>query len=321
MKTIFITGHRKSGTTLLSNLFDGHEDFAVYPTDLSLMYAYFPYFNKSSISHKQKIKRIKKILKLSLEKNLNYRVKRENVSIYKFINCVLKKINNKNINNIKAIIKILREEFIKFYKLDSKKFFVIKETSADIYFNKFFRKKDEIKFIHIIRDPRDNYASLKSGQKSYYSKIGEDNLILLSSLVNRAKLDYQFLKFNSKIYGSGNYYTVKYEDLVTNPQRAMKKICKFLKVKFNKKMLTPTIFESKIKSNTFTKSNVTFINTRSKNRWIKELNNFEKSVINHFFKSELKKYYNTNSIKINYAHISDYYSWMNRKLFFNDSFR
>ena len=62
MKTIFITGHRKSGTTLLSNLFDGHEDFAVYPTDLSLMYAYFPYFNKSSISYKQKIKRIKKYL-------------------------------------------------------------------------------------------------------------------------------------------------------------------------------------------------------------------------------------------------------------------
>jgi len=68
MKTLFITGHRKSGTTMLTSLFDDHDDFAVYPTDLSLMYAYFPFFNNSKYSYRRKINRIKKILKLSLQK-------------------------------------------------------------------------------------------------------------------------------------------------------------------------------------------------------------------------------------------------------------
>ena len=42
MKVIFLTGHRKSGTTLLSNLLDDVDGLCVYPTDLALLYAYFP---------------------------------------------------------------------------------------------------------------------------------------------------------------------------------------------------------------------------------------------------------------------------------------
>ena len=43
-KVLFITGHRKSGTSMLNNLFDGHEDFLVYPNDITILYAYFPNF-------------------------------------------------------------------------------------------------------------------------------------------------------------------------------------------------------------------------------------------------------------------------------------
>ena len=41
---LFITGHRKSGTTMFANLFDGHKDFLVYPSDLCLLYAYYPFY-------------------------------------------------------------------------------------------------------------------------------------------------------------------------------------------------------------------------------------------------------------------------------------
>ena len=41
---IFLTGHRKSGTSLLQRLFDNHPDIDVYPTDLTLFYNYFPYY-------------------------------------------------------------------------------------------------------------------------------------------------------------------------------------------------------------------------------------------------------------------------------------
>ena len=321
MQIVFITGHRKSGTTMLASLFDDHNDFAVYPTDLSLMYAYYPFFNNSKYNYKKKINRIKKILKLSLQKNLNYRIKKESINIELFINSFLSGINKKNINNIKSLIDLLKIKFTSFYNIKKKKYFVLKETSADIYFNKIFTKNDRNKFIHIIRDPRDNYASLKSGQKSYYSNIGEDNLTILSSLINRAKLDFQFINHNKKIYGSHNYLTVKYEDLVSNPEKVMKRISKFLKESFDKKMLAPSIFGLKILSNTFSKKKTTIINSNSKKRWEKELTKSEIDIINYFFKDELKQYYNFKYSKIDYSNITNYYTRINKKFYFNDSFK
>ena len=41
VKIIFLTGHRKYGTTLLSNLLDNVNGLCVYPTDLALLYAYY----------------------------------------------------------------------------------------------------------------------------------------------------------------------------------------------------------------------------------------------------------------------------------------
>ena len=52
MKVIFLTGHRKSGTTLLSNLLDDVDGLCVYPTDLALLYAYFPKYNNNKYSYK-----------------------------------------------------------------------------------------------------------------------------------------------------------------------------------------------------------------------------------------------------------------------------
>ena len=42
---------------------------------------------------------------------------------------------------------------------------LIKETSQSIYFYEYLKIFKNIKMIHIVRDPRDNFASIKSGQK------------------------------------------------------------------------------------------------------------------------------------------------------------
>ena len=320
MQTLFITGHRKSGTTMLASLFDGHKDLSVYPTDLSLMYAYYPNFNNDRYSYQQKIKRIKLVLKKSLSKNLSYRIEKKKINIDIFINKILIKINKKNINDIFKIFSILKLEYNKFFKQNHKKYFVIKETSADICFNQIFKKNDQIKFLHLIRDPRDNFASLKSGHSSYYSKLGEDNLVLLSSMINRAKFDFDFIEKNKKIFGKKNYLVIKYEQLVKKPENVTKKICKFLKIKFNKILLKPTIFQSEIKNNTFTKKKDTKINQRSVLRWKKELTKFEIDIINYYFKRDLKKYYKIDVKNIEVSNLTDYYKLINKKFFYKDSF-
>ncbi|MDC1049433.1 sulfotransferase domain-containing protein, partial [Candidatus Pelagibacter sp.] len=161
-----------------------------------------------------------------------------------------------------------------------------------------------------------------SGIKKHYSKLGEDNIILLSSMINRAKLDFKFIYLNKKIYGDQNYLVIKYEDLIKKTDKCMKKISKFLKVKYSNEMLFSSIFNIKTKSNTFTKNKTIKINRKSLARWKNELSQKEKSIINFFFKNELKKFYQIDTSKeFEYEHISDFYSLTNKRFFFNDSFR
>ena len=54
-------------------------------------------------------------------------------------------------------------------------------------------------------------------------------------------IDYLLLKkkYPNKIY------LIKFEDLVNNPKSISKKICKILKIKYSKKMLSPTVLGKK----------------------------------------------------------------------------
>ena len=99
-----------------------------------------------------------------------------------------------------------------------------------------------------------------------------------------------------------------------------RKICKFLEIKFNKTLLKPTIFQSEIKNNTFTKKKDTKINQRSVTRWKKELTKFEVDIINYYFKNELKKYYKIDVKKIEVSNLTEYYKLINKKFFYKDSF-
>ena len=66
----FLCGHRKSGTTLLSNLLDGHPQLAVYPADLALLYAYFPDFVARHTNSKERRARLERILFVDLRERL-----------------------------------------------------------------------------------------------------------------------------------------------------------------------------------------------------------------------------------------------------------
>src|SRR5687768_10638980 len=41
-RLLLVCGHRKSGTTVLTNLFDSHPSLAVLPHDIKILYAYYP---------------------------------------------------------------------------------------------------------------------------------------------------------------------------------------------------------------------------------------------------------------------------------------
>ena len=324
-KLLFITGHRKSGTTMFANLFDNHKDFLVYPSDICLLYAYYPFFIKSVFSF---IKKKEIILKI-LSKDLGSMVKNHSVSkkfdLKKMLKLVNKALNKNNINSIKKVLKIVFNAYENSLTNKKKyKYFVVKETSLDIFFNKLFTKKDNVKFLQIIRDPRDNYASLKSGAQKYYQKLGENEKRLLFSLINRAKLDFNFIEINKKIFGKNNYKEIKFEKLTYNPNKMMKTICKFLKVKFSNELLYPSVIGEMTKGNNYEGENFFQISSKNVNRWKQRINEHEAKIIEFYFAKEMMKYKyklsSKNTLK-NISDITDFYEWTNYNYFYFDSFK
>jgi hypothetical protein len=83
------------------------------------------------------------------------------------------------------------------------------------------------KFIFMIRDPRDVYASFKSSfrERSVLSVIAEWQEVLLAKFLAQETL------------GVPRVYEVRYEDLVLSPEKELQGICKFLDIEFTPQML------------------------------------------------------------------------------------
>lgn len=315
IKYLFITGHRKSGTTFFCSLLDNHPSLCVYPFDLTILYAYYPQYIKKNIALKKK----KKYLISLILRSWNIRERQiKNKSILKkkkFKNILEKKISLKSLNNIFSIINTVSKSFLEIYPNKNFKYFVFKETSISMYFNEFSENFKKCKFIQIIRDPRENLLSLLSGKK-YYKKLGEDKNKILDSLIFRSAIDLSF-GINNEIKKPKNYKTLRYEDLTQRTKKSMFRICRFLNIKFDKKLLFPTVLGQNFLGNSFRKKKITKI-INQKTKWKKHLSNYEISVIEFFLKNYIEKLnyklYNNNNIN---KHLVEFYKWKNYEYYFN----
>ena len=88
----------------------------------------------------------------------------------------------------------------------------------------------EAKFIHLVRDYRDNLLAIKRVHKT----IGETNWlpVILSRWVY-----YNQVIQKQKSRNAGRFFTLRFEDLIMDPEKAVNQICEFLKLTYNSDML------------------------------------------------------------------------------------
>ncbi len=84
-----------------------------------------------------------------------------------------------------------------------------------------------VRVIYLVRDGRAVVHSYRRKYNSFF--VGWRNLIRIDNASKRLK----------EKYGSNNWLTVRYEDLATNLEGTLRKICKFSKIKFELSMLSP----------------------------------------------------------------------------------
>ena len=323
MQLIIFTGHRKSGTTLLQSLFDDHKGINLYPADLSILYAYFPKFTSDLNFTKQQLKdRLNYVLTQSLIRNIGNSSKSKKL-IEGFISELNKSIPKFDLRSRKDVIDGIFEAWLSSQVNIKKKLpFVFKETSQSIHFNYFKNTFPNLKMLCLIRDPRDNYASIKSGIKSYYSFLGENNNTALSSVINRVKIDLKSAWINQKSY-SDSFLSVRYEDLVENPEKYVKKISKFLSLDFSQTMLIPTNLGEKYLGNNFDGEKFNSISQKNVGRWRDRITQKEAKIIEFWLSDYMKLWgyktqYDPSETQIAF---SEFYDWYNSEYFYKDSFK
>lgn len=134
----------------------------------------------------------------------------------------------------------------------------------------------QAKFIHITRDPRENMASLK---KLYKSRSWDWRPKTIAKNFGRScssAVD------NQKRLGKSRYMILQYEQLTKNPQTEMKKIADYLGVSWSETLLRPTVNSLPANANSMyaDRKATGFIRYSSESKWRKVLTGKEQTLIN-----------------------------------------
>lgn len=282
----FICGHRKTGTTLLVALLDNHPEVMTIPSDSGFFYGYYPLYENTTYSIDEKKQRILEIcirpfkeLIDSLEGSRKIYFAIQDMEQAFLNNC--KQSNGETKNLLIAMAMAYRDAS----PLDKTchKRWIEKTTSTEIYAADIKKWFPKAKFIHLIRDPRDNFGSLKSGWEKRYKQFNDRIERLLQSHIERGKLGMELARWNKERFGKEEYLVVKYEDLTENPERVMREIANFLNISFLETLLKPTIWGIPWPGNNFDGIKFKGVSKVNVNRWRERITPEEASVIEFYF--------------------------------------
>jgi hypothetical protein len=318
-----LTGHRKSGTTLLHKLFDGHPYLNVYPVDLCLLYAFYPYWTTPEFGPLERKERLSLVIKKSTSpfygKKISESIKKFDCE--EFLNLFWEKNNPEVLTRPSCIVQAVGESYCEYAGLDKSLPFLFKETSQTVNLQGMLDDGMDVTAAQIIRDPRDNYAAIKAGVSHYYEKMGEGEKESLASVLNRARMDLD-LGWQEQNTNRKAFFAVRFEDLVTEPHKAMDGLVRFMDISWEDSLLRPTLLGEFFSGNSHEGKKFSGISEESVGRWKDRITKFEASVIEGWMATSMASW----GYPLEYGHdehvraLSDFYSWYNSKYFYRDSF-
>lgn len=226
MKRFFIIGNPRSGTTLLRLMLNKHQNISVPPEAGFLVWLYERYsdftFNKKSVDD------------FVQELSNTTKIEHWNLDFFELNKFIL----SEKPDNFSTLMDNVYFFYVKnnlnkdaFLYGDKNNFYLHKiDLLSSIYKN--------AKFIHIIRDGRSVAVSYKELKKKViqdkYAPNLPDNInnIAQEWISNINKINNSFEKLNSSLV-----YTVRFEDLVLEPEKTLMKICLFLNIDYDNEML------------------------------------------------------------------------------------
>lgn len=324
MKVIFITGHRKCGTSLLHQLFDNHPEVCSYPVDLGVFYAYFPKYVSSSYSPSQRRERLAHILLQSMKRHVKYHRINYNLSTTsEFIVKFLASLSDADLISKSAIFNTLMQTWVDFTGNCSKKAFVCKETSQLLFLEDILKSSPDHHILQLFRDPRDNWSAIRAGLNTYYTDLGDTLASSLASVVYRVNTDFFYYQHLASLGNNRHIIALKYEDLVDQTESLLPQLAQTLHLADVAQLYVPTLFGNNTTSNTHDpNSNVKGRISRSSiGSWRQRIPMNEAIFLEFYCKAMLQYFnYETTPLHDLQPSLASLYSDITQALYYSDSF-
>ncbi len=217
MPVFFIIGRERSGTTLLRFLCDAHPNIEI-PIECPYIIQMYSKYGNTKVWTSEKL--------MSFYDDLF------KLGYFNLWTIDKDKLRNdllacEGITSYGTICKTVHFNYISFNKKQQILVLGDKNPVYLLFIKKILKIFPEAKFVHLVRDYRDNILSMM--------KINLEAHIF-------ASLAYRWKVFNKKVINFKQLYpqqflTVKYENLVNDSSNSLKEICEFLNVDYNPLML------------------------------------------------------------------------------------
>jgi len=283
----FILSMGRSGSTLLEFLLDAHPNVNIPIESRFIIHLYYTYANETKWTKATKKRFIKDLYKD--HKFATY----WNVDKEKLEGEILATLEN---ISFFELCRIITKNYVSFYDKNEIKIQGSKNPIYALLTDVLYSLNLESKFIHLVRNPLGVIASHK--------KLNKKNLTYFAYRWNLMNTKIEELKQKNP----AQFITIKYENLIKNPEQTMKEVGHFLEIdylpeqlKFNEKL---NLIKSKIDPidekekmllfNSYLKNIIYPINGSHSDSWKEILTSKEQKQFNYITRDVSKKYnYNT----------------------------
>lgn len=213
IKFFFIVGRPRSGTTLLRTLFDAHPNVIV-PPECQFVINLFPKYGKITNWSKKDLDSFYEDLLSQwlfdlwpLDKKVLYDKLMQSEGELDYAN----------------ICEMVYREYQSMFDHEIIQAIGDKNPGYTIYTEKLLKIFPEAKFIHILRDYRDNFISIRNV---------DFELPFISLTTAKWKIFARHFR-KAADRNPGTHYEIRYEDLVTHPEKQFEELCKFLNIPYS----------------------------------------------------------------------------------------
>jgi len=274
---VFICGHPKAGTSLITALLDGHPAVVAYPEETLFFRRFLPAIKGKSFDDQVKLAE-ELLIHIFEWKQVDPPAHQKNYPDRDYSDIPFAKVRKAMINALpgehakpKDFLNAAIFAFGMVTGLldEHSKHWVEKSPYNEVYAETIFQWWSDAKCIHILRDPRDNYVSYHRKQPDWSLKAFAWNWVrsAQAGLANRER------------YGCGRYLLIRFEDLLRNPEESMQQVAVFLGLSWDDALLQPTRVGDAWRGNSMFEQKYQAISTDPIGRWKKHINPFDLALL------------------------------------------